>query len=199
MKEKLHWPNCEFKIGAVKIEDIPPTHHNEVAFAGRSNVGKSSLINALTSRNSLVRVSKTPGCTRQLNFFLLDEKLYLVDMPGYGFALRGKKEIANWDKLIKDYLGGRRNLRRIFLLIDSRHGLKTGDIEIMNLLNEKAVIYQIVLTKIDKINTDEMAKVLKKIEDVSKKHPALHPEVIKTSSNEKLGIDDLKKEILKLL
>ncbi len=197
--KQIHWPSCDFKIGAVYIEDIPPTNHNEIAFAGRSNVGKSSLINAVTGRNTLSRVSKTPGCTRQLNFFLLDEQIYLVDMPGYGFAERGKKEISNWNRLILDYLGGRPRLRRIFLLIDSRHGLKDKDIKIMKLLDEKAVVYQIVLTKVDKVTSDELAAAVKSIESVSKKHPALHPVIIKTSSEKGTGIDDLRKEILQLL
>lgn len=197
-RKEIHWPNCDFKIGAVKIDDIPPTHHNEIAFAGRSNVGKSSLINAVTGRNSLVRVSRTPGCTRQLNFFLLDEKIYLVDMPGYGFAERGKKEIASWDRLIKDYLAGRPNLRRIFLLIDSRHALKPMDIQIMDLLDEKAVIYQIVLTKTDKISKDELDKAIKQVEAAGKKHPALHPTIIATSSEKGFGIEELRNEILQL-
>ncbi len=196
--KKIHWPNCEFKIGAVNLEDIPPTFHNEVAFAGRSNVGKSSLINAITGRNSLVRVSKTPGCTRQLNFFLADESFYLVDMPGYGFAQRGKREKAHWGRLIEDYLTGRPNLRRIFLLIDSRHGIKPVDDDIMKLLDEKAVVYQIVLTKVDKVNQDEMKAVLQKIEAAGKKHPALFPEVIQTSSAKGYGIEDIRREMIKI-
>ncbi len=198
-RKDIHWPNCDFKIGAVTIEDIPPTHFNEIAFAGKSNVGKSSLINALTGRNSLVRVSKTPGCTRQLNFFLLDEKIYLVDMPGYGFAERSKKEIASWNSLINDYLVGRKHLRRIFLLIDSRRGLTPADIKIMDLLDEKAVIYQIVLTKVDKVNKTEIEEVIKKIDHQSKKHPALHPDIIRTSSSEGYGIEELRRAIEALM
>ncbi len=198
-RKEIHWPNCDFKIGAVKIEDIPPTNHNEVAFAGRSNVGKSSLINAVTGRNSLVRVSRTPGCTRQLNFFLLDESVYLVDMPGYGFAERSKKEIGGWNVLISKYLTGRPNLRRIFLLIDSRHGLKKSDEEVMDVLDTSAVIYQIVLTKVDKLTEDELASVIADTEKKLKKHPAAHPQVICTSSEKKEGIEDLRKEILQLI
>jgi len=197
-KKDIHWQNCDFKIGAVQLSDIPPTHHSEVAFAGRSNVGKSSLINALTGRNSLVRVSRTPGCTRQLNFFLLDEALYLVDMPGYGFAERGKKEIASWKSLINDYLVGRVRLRRIFLLIDSRHGLKPKDIEVMKKLDEKAVVYQIVLTKVDKLNDADLKKITSDTETKLKKHPAAYPEIIATSSDRGFGIEKLRGEIASL-
>lgn len=197
-QKKIYWPNCDFKIGAVKLEDIPPTLHNEIAFAGRSNVGKSSLINALTGRNSLVRTSRTPGCTRQLNFFLLDNAFYLVDMPGYGFAERGKKEIAGWNFLIKSYLIGRRNLRRIFLLIDSRHGLKPNDVRIMKFLDKKAVNYQIILTKTDKINQEQLDKVIANIQAKSKNHPALHPNIISTSSERGFGIEELRNEITSL-
>jgi GTP-binding protein len=198
-KKQINWPSCDFKIGAVNILDIPPTSHNEVAFAGRSNVGKSSLINAVTGRNTLSRTSKKPGCTRQLNFFLLDEKIYLVDMPGYGFAERGKKEISGWNRLINDYLVGRVNLRRIFLLIDSRHGLKPNDLRVMKHLDERAVVYQIVLTKSDKTSKPELEKIINSIETASKKHPAMHPNIIVTSSNEKLGIDILRNEITALI
>lgn len=198
-KKELHWSTCDFKIGAVKIDDIPPTNHNEIAFAGRSNVGKSSLINAVTGRNTLSRVSKTPGCTRQLNFFLLDESIYLVDMPGYGFAERGKKEIAGWNELISNYLTGRPNLRRIFLLIDSRHGLKPNDEEVMGILDQSAVSYQIVLTKIDKLTRDEQAKIIEDTEKKIKKHPAAHPQIRSTSAEGKLGIEELRKEISDLV
>jgi GTP-binding protein len=198
-KKDVIWQNCDFKIGAVKIDDIPPTYHNEIAFVGKSNVGKSSLINAVTGRNNLVRVSKTPGCTRQLNFFLLSDIIYLVDMPGYGFAERGKQEIENWNHLIESYLVGRKNLRRIFLLIDSRRGIQPNDIKTMELLDEKAVIYQVVLTKIDKVKEPELEQVIKDILAQSKKHPALHPNIIKTSASKGTGIDTLRKEILQLI
>jgi len=199
MKKDIIWANCEFKIGAMDIEAIPATHLNEIAFAGRSNVGKSSLVNAITGRNSLVRVSKTPGCTRQLNFFELSEQIYLVDMPGYGFAQRAKKEKYGWGRLITEYLTGRVRLRRIFLLIDSRHGLKEGDIEIMKLLDKKAVTYQIVLTKIDELKEAELQKVIEETTLKIKKHPAAFPEIIVTSSERKLGIDVIRKEILGLI
>ncbi len=198
-KKEIHWQSCDFKIGAMNIEDIPPTNHNEIAFAGRSNVGKSSLINAVTGRNTLSRVSKTPGCTRQLNFFLLDEKIYLVDMPGNGFAARGKQEIAGWEKLINDYLTGRPNLRRIFLLIDSRRGLNKTDEEIMERLDSSAVVYQIVLTKIDKLNQAEIDKVIAETQKKIKKHPAAFPEILSTSSERKMGIEELRNEILQLI
>ena len=165
MAKKITWQNGDFKIGAVSMDDIPPTRLNEVAFCGKSNVGKSSLINAVTKRNNLVRTSKTPGCTRQLNFFEIDEKIYLVDMPGYGFAARGKQEIAGWSLLIKQYLTGRVNLRRIFLLIDSRRGLKEHDAEIMDVLDEyeedrflqfKQFMNSCVWEQLDIINGEEL-------------------------------------------
>ncbi|MDX1948916.1 MAG: ribosome biogenesis GTP-binding protein YihA/YsxC [Rickettsiales bacterium] len=190
-----NWSNAEFKIGANSIEAIPATSLNEIAFAGRSNVGKSSLINSLTTRNSLTRVSKTPGCTKQLNFFLLEEKIYLVDMPGYGFAQISKKEQLNWGKLIKDYLCGRPYLKRVYILIDARIGFKPVDFEIMKLLDTSAVSYQIVFTKADKISKLDEEKLQKSFEAIGKKHPALHPNYIITSSVNEAGIDNLRQEI----
>ncbi len=190
-----NWSNCEFKIGANSIEAIPPTSLNEVAFAGRSNVGKSSLINSLTGRNSLTRVSKTPGCTKQLNFFLLEEKIYLVDMPGYGFAQISKKEQLNWGKLIKDYLCGRPYLKRVYILIDSRVGFKPVDEEIMKLLDTSAVSYQVVFTKADKTSDKETEKLQKSFDGIYKKHPAMHPEFLITSSVNNAGIEKLQAEI----
>lgn len=200
MNERIiNWRICDFKIGAAKVEDIPPTDFNEIAFAGLSNVGKSSIINALTERNSLTRTSKKPGCTRQLNFFLLGKKLMLVDMPGYGYAERSKTEIAGWNQTIQDYLGGRRNLMRVFLLVDSRRGLKESDKKIMSLLDEKAVIYQIVLTKCDKSTAEKIKSIKQSIVDISSNHQALHPKVLETSSLKKRGIDELKAEIESLV
>jgi GTP-binding protein len=197
-EKKITWSNCEFKIGAVSIDDIPPTGLPEIAFAGRSNVGKSSLINALTGRNSLVRTSRTPGCTKQLNFFELNEKIYMVDMPGYGYAKQSKKTIAGWDRLIQDYLTGRPNLKRIFLLIDSRHGYKPTDLKIMDLLDDKAVSYQIVFTKADK-KTSDFKKVSANFAKFALKHPAMHPEYLLTSSHKKEGVEELREAIAEFL
>jgi GTP-binding protein len=191
--------NIEFKIGATRIEDIPPTYLPEICFAGRSNVGKSSLINALTYRKDIARVSKRPGCTRQLNFFMIAEKFYLVDMPGYGFAEASKSEKLKWQNLIRDYLRGRVKLKRVFVLIDSRHGVKSNDIEIMKMLDETAVSYQIVLTKTDEVKKQELEQTIASLEDLSKKHPALHPEFIHTSSHTGAGLDKFRRDIEKLL
>ncbi|MEX1060691.1 MAG: ribosome biogenesis GTP-binding protein YihA/YsxC, partial [Methyloceanibacter sp.] len=150
--EALFKGACTFVKGVVRIEDLPKDGRPEIAFAGRSNVGKSSLINALTGRTSLARVSVTPGRTRELNFFTIGKNaaLYLVDMPGYGYARASKAAIKGWTRLIGDYLKGRRELKRVFLLIDARHGIKPNDEETMKLLDEAAVSYQVVLTKADK-------------------------------------------------
>lgn len=195
MKSKINWQICDFRIGAASIEDIPSTDLNEIAFAGRSNVGKSSIINALTDRKTLSRTSKKPGCTRQLNFFELDEKFMLVDMPGYGYAKASKHDIAGWNRTIQEYLAGRRQLMRIFLLIDSRHGVKKSDNEIMSLLDDKAVTYQIILTKCDKSSAEKIKSVKKSILDKALKHPAMHPAIIETSSLKNLGMENLRYEI----
>ncbi len=181
---------CKFVAGAANsMEQIPADFTlPEVAFAGRSNVGKSSLINAITGRKTLVKVSSTPGRTQQLNFFNLADKLMLVDLPGYGYAKQSKAKIGAWNKLIRDYLRGRPNLRRVCLLIDSRHGIKENDIEIMELLDDHAVPYQIVFTKMDK--TKEPPQPILK-----KPHAAMMKEVFHTSSAEKIGIEELREEL----
>ncbi len=191
----LFTQECQFLRGVEKLEDLPEFGLPEVAFAGRSNVGKSSLVNSLTGRLTLARTSNTPGRTQQLNFFSLCERLLLVDMPGYGYAEAPKTIIARWQKMIKFYLKGRPTLQRVFLLIDSRHGLKENDIEMMKMLDESAVSYQIVLTKADKIKADEMTRVHQKTTEALANHLAAHPHVILTSSESKMGMDHLKAEI----
>ncbi len=191
--------NCEFKIGATKAESIPDSDINEVAFAGLSNVGKSSLVNALTGRTTLAKTSQTPGRTKQLNFFLLRENLTLVDLPGYGYAQASRSDIKQWTTLTRKYLKGRPNLQRVCLLIDSRRGLKNSDREIMDLLDESAVNYQVVLTKTDKVKKSDVEKIISDIKAEAYKHTALHPEVIATSSRDNIGIDILRAELAKFI
>jgi len=188
----------EFMLSVVRMETLPPPDLPEICFAGRSNVGKSSLINSLTNRKDLARASNTPGRTRELNYFNLDNRLHIVDLPGYGYARAPKTEIAIWTKLTRDFLRGRAPLRRIFLLVDSRHGLKESDLEIMSMLDEVAVTYQIVLTKIDKIKPPEVQKVLEKSQAAIAKRPAAYPNIISTSSVKKTGLNMLKAEIASL-
>lgn len=191
---------CTFVMGVVRIDDLPKDGRPEVAFAGRSNVGKSSLINALTGRTSLARVSVTPGRTRELNFFSLgkDGALYLVDMPGYGYAKASKSEVKGWARLIHDYLKGRRELKRVFLLIDARHGIKPNDTETMKMLDEAAVSYQVVLTKADKPKASELAALKEKIARDLAKHPAAYPEIVTTSARMGSGIDELRAAVASL-
>jgi GTP-binding protein len=192
--EALFKGPCTFVKGVVKIDGLPQDGRPEVAFAGRSNVGKSSLINALTGRTSLARVSVTPGRTRELNFFTLgkDAVLYLVDMPGYGYARASKSEIKGWTRLIRDYLKGRRELKRVFLLIDARHGIKPNDEETMTAMDEAAVSYQVVLTKADKPKAVELEAIKAKVAEKLAKHPAAYPQVLTTSARMGSGIPELR-------
>ena len=191
---------CEFVLGVADLSQLPAdSDFEEIAFAGRSNVGKSSLINALTGRKTLAKTSNTPGRTQQLNYFNLADKAYIVDMPGYGFAQAPEALVKKWQKMIFAYLQGRVNLKRVFLLIDSRHGIKKVDFEIMEMLDKAAVNYQVVLTKSDKISSVELDKVVKSTQEGLKEHPAAHVKVIVTSSEKKVGIDDLRAEIAKLI
>ena len=190
---------CDFVLSVANLNQLPDGDRVEVAFAGRSNVGKSSLINALFGQKKLAKTSSTPGRTQQLNYFNLDDKLYLVDLPGYGFAKAPKDIVKNWQKLINSYLVGRATLRRVFLLIDSRHGIKKIDEEIMEMLDKAAVTYQIVLTKIDKISTKELEKVLTATDKIVREHTAAHVTVLKTSSEKNLYLDELKAETADLL
>lgn len=197
--KELFNKRCDFVLSVANLKQLPADDKIEIAFAGRSNVGKSSLINALFGQRKLAKTSSTPGRTQQLNYFNLNEELYVVDLPGYGFAKAPKDIVKNWQKLINTYLVGRANLRRVFLLIDSRHGIKKIDEEIMEMLDVAAVTYQIVLTKIDKISDKKLAKVL---EDTNKKiseHTAAHVKVLKTSSEKNLHLDELKAEVSDLL
>jgi GTP-binding protein len=199
--EALFKGPCTFVKGVVRIADLPNDGTPEIAFAGRSNVGKSSLINALTGRTSLARVSVTPGRTRELNFFTLgkDAALYLVDMPGYGFAKASKSQVKGWTRLIEEYLKGRRELKRVFLLIDARHGIKPNDEETMKLLDEAAVSYQLVLTKADKPKASELAAVQGKVAAELVKHPAAYPQTITTSARFGSGIPELRAAIAALV
>lgn len=190
---------AHFVMGVAALPQLPPSDGVEIAFAGRSNVGKSSLINALTGMRDLARASNTPGRTRELNFFDVNEQLTLVDMPGYGYAKASKVDVAKWQAVLKGYLRGRPGLTRAFVLIDSRHGILKADEEMFELLDESAVTYQLVLTKIDKIKPAELAKVLAKVEAVIKKHPAAFPVVHATSSEKATGIPELRAQIAGLL
>ncbi|MGA8691045.1 MAG: ribosome biogenesis GTP-binding protein YihA/YsxC [Methyloceanibacter sp.] len=198
--ETLFKGPCLFVKGVVAIDGLPQDGKPEAAFAGRSNVGKSSLINALTGRTSIARVSVTPGRTRELNFFTLgkDEVLYLVDMPGYGYAKASKAQVKGWTQLIRDYLKGRRELKRVFLLIDARHGLKENDREIMTLMDEAAVSYQVVLTKADKPKGGALAATMGQVAEELAKHPAAYPQLIATSARTGAGIPELRAAVASL-
>ncbi len=179
---------CQFVAGAASADALPTGGLLEVAFAGRSNVGKSSLVNALTGRNALARTSRTPGRTQQINFFRLHDTLMLVDLPGYGYARASKAKIGAWTELMHDYLKGRAALRRLCLLVDSRHGLKESDRELMKELDVAAVVYQVVLTKCDKLTAGALAAMTETVADELAGHPAAHPEIIATSSQTRTGI-----------
>ena len=192
---KLFAGPCDFLKGVVALDGLPPADRLEVCFAGRSNVGKSSLINALTGRKSLARASNTPGRTQEINFFGLGPAIYLVDLPGYGFAEAPKPVVAKWQALLKAYLAGRQTLRRAFLLVDSRHGLKAVDDEIMGLLDRAAVTLQVVITKADKPGSRDLEAAIRQVAATLAKHPAAYPEIIVTSSETGRGLPTLRAEI----
>ena len=188
-----------FVLGVAGLEQLPLSEWPEVAFAGRSNVGKSSIINAITGQKGLAKTSNTPGRTQQLNYFSLADILYLVDLPGYGYAQAPEALVKKWQRLIFTYLQGRVNLKRVFRLIDSRHGIKKVDSEIMDMLDKAAVTYQIVLTKIDKISSKELQDTLLKTEKEVANHAAAFTRVLCTSSEKNLGIAELQAEIASLV
>ncbi|MDQ2067488.1 ribosome biogenesis GTP-binding protein YihA/YsxC [Xinfangfangia sp. CPCC 101601] len=182
----------DFVKGVVKMEGLPPADRVEICFAGRSNVGKSSLINALTGRKNLARASNTPGRTQEINYFAVGEKAFLVDLPGYGFAEAPVAVVRQWQALLKQYLQGRSTLRRAFVLIDSRHGAKPVDEEIMSLLDRAAVTFQVVMTKSDKISAAVLEANIAQVMGVLQKHPAAYPELVVTSSEKGVGLETLR-------
>ena len=189
---KLFAGEVDFLKGVVAMSGLPADDRIEVCFAGRSNVGKSSLINAITGRKALARASNTPGRTQEINYFTLGEERYLVDLPGYGYANAPVNVVEKWQALLKQYLSGRASLRRAFVLIDSRHGIKTVDEEIMTLLDKSAVAFQVVLTKADKIKPSQYDRLLAQVREKLAKHPAAYPELVLTSSEKGDGIATLR-------
>ncbi|MCU0911846.1 MAG: ribosome biogenesis GTP-binding protein YihA/YsxC [Rhodobacteraceae bacterium] len=183
---------AEFLKGVVAMDGLPPADRLEVCFAGRSNVGKSSLINALTGRRNLARASNTPGRTQEINYFTLGAERYLVDLPGYGFAEAPVKVVEKWQRLLKAYLSGRATLRRAFVLIDTRHGIKSVDEDILTLLDRAAVTFQVVLTKADKVKDADREAVLAQVRGALARHPAAFPEIVLTSSEKGEGIETLR-------
>lgn len=192
---KLFAGGADFLKGVVAMDGLPPADRIEVCFAGRSNVGKSSLINALTGRKALARASNTPGRTQEINFFTLSTQYYLVDLPGYGYAEAPVAVVEKWQRLLKAYLSGRATLRRAFVLIDTRHGAKQVDEDIMKLLDSAAVPFQVVMTKSDKVRSKERDAALDRTRAALAKHPAAYPEIILTSSEISEGIATLRATI----
>ena len=196
---KLFAGRCDFVMGAAKLAQLPEMDRPEIAFAGRSNVGKSSLVNALTGRKTLAKTSNTPGRTQQLNYFDLGGRAYMVDMPGYGYAQAPVEQVRAWTYLVKSYLRGRASLARVFVLIDSRHGLKEVDREALDLLDQAATSYQIVLTKLDQLKLPEQAERIEQTAAALIRRPAAFPVVLATSSREGTGVADLRAAIARLI
>ncbi|HET9615795.1 MAG TPA: ribosome biogenesis GTP-binding protein YihA/YsxC [Pseudolabrys sp.] len=196
---RLFGGNWDFVAASGSVASLPPMRGTEIAFAGRSNVGKSSLINALTGRKALARTSRTPGRTQELIFFTNGEGLNLVDMPGYGYAAAAKSKIAAWTELIHAYLLGRRNLARVYVLIDARHGLKDTDTPTLKALSESAVSYQVILTKADAVKQSELAGRIAEVEAAIAKRPAAFPGVLVTSAEEGTGVQDVRAAVARLL
>lgn len=195
---KLFAAPCRFLLSVAEMGQLPPGELPEVAFAGRSNVGKSSLVNALTGRKTLARTSNTPGRTQQLNFFDLGGRLMLVDLPGYGYAQAGKGEVKRWTALTRAFLRGRTQLRRVLLLIDARHGLKPNDREVMGELDKAAVVYQVVLTKADKVKPAELQRLVAQTERELATHVAAHPHLAVTSAVKGTGVAELRAALAEL-
>ncbi len=196
---RLFAQRCDFVLGAARDEQLPPPDRPELAFAGRSNAGKSRLLNALTGRKNLARVSQTPGLTRQLNVFDLGGRAYLVDLPGYGYARAGKQAVKSWTALVHAYLRSRPNLRRLCLLLDARHGIGDGDRGVMTLLDEAAVPYQLVLTKSDKLPSPMLAQSVATVASQAAGRGACHPDVIATSAETGAGIPELRAALAKIV
>ncbi|MDD3669093.1 MAG: ribosome biogenesis GTP-binding protein YihA/YsxC [Alphaproteobacteria bacterium] len=197
--QKLFSAPSEFVKGVVAVDQLPASRLPEIAFAGRSNVGKSSLINVLTGVAKLARASNTPGRTQEINFFKLGQSCLFVDLPGYGYAAAPEKKVQNWTRLIHAYLRGRVQLRRVFLLVDIRHGIKKTDENIMKMLDGAAVSYQIVLTKSDKVSGTAAQDMLEKTSAAAAKHPACFPEIILTSASARQNIDWLRAQVVRVL
>jgi GTP-binding protein len=196
---KLFAGPADFIWAADSLKSLPPMERTEIAFAGRSNVGKSSLVNALTGRNTLARTSHTPGRTQQLNFFNVNDRFNLVDMPGYGFAAVSKQKVGSWTKLIHDYLRGRASLARVYLLIDARHGIKAVDEDILETLDQAAVSYQIVLTKADELKIGEIETRMEQTAQNIARRAAAFPVIAPTSSRSGAGIPELRAAVAQLL
>ena len=196
---KLFAGEAGFIWAASRADNLPPMGAPEIAFAGRSNVGKSSLVNALTGRKTLARTSHTPGRTQELNFFDLGGRLRIVDMPGYGYAAAAKDKVAAWGRLVRTYLKGRANLARVYVLVDSRHGLKAVDGDVLDLLDTAAVSYQLVLTKGDEPTGDELARRIADAQAALARRPAAYPLVRATSSRSGLGVPELRADVARLL
>lgn len=189
----------EYRLSVNAVNQLPISNLKEFAFAGRSNVGKSSLINAITGVKGLARASNTPGRTQSLNYFEVPEQFYIVDLPGYGYAAAPEKTVQAWTRLIHDYLRGRVQLARVFLLIDARHGIKDVDAKIMKMLDSAAVSYQIVLTKIDKVTQKQQDEVIRKTRETAQTHVACYPEILITSAEKKYGIESVRAQFAKVL
>ena len=197
--DQLFKNKTEFVLGVAKLDQLPADDLPEVAFAGRSNVGKSSIINALTGQKGLAKTSNTPGRTQQLNFFNLNQQLYIVDLPGYGYAQAPESQVKQWQKVIFAYLQGRVSLKRVFLLIDVRHGIKKVDKEVMEMLDKAAVTYQLVLTKADKVSETQAKAVKEDVEKSLSEHPAAYNRVLMTSSEKRFGLSEVRAEILEII
>ena len=196
---KLFASKTDFIKGVVAMSGLPLDDRIEVCFAGRSNVGKSSLINALTGRKALARTSNTPGRTQEINFFSQAEKYYLVDLPGYGYASAPLNIVEKWQRLLRQYVSGRQSLRRAFVLIDSRHGVKEVDKKLLSILDSSAVTFQAVLTKADKIKENERLQIIDHVSNALQSHPAAFPEILLTSSQKGWGIPTLRSAIATLI